>query len=86
MNMYDINFKIKEIILLEKGKYMKKYFTKEERKEMKPKIKDMQSSPSGKLVNEMINYIDSIMAAAIIASSSISSYSCILFYFSKYLD
>ena len=40
---------------------------------MKQKIKDMQSSPSGKLVNEMINYIDSIMAAAIIASSSISA-------------
>ena len=39
---------------------MKKYFTKEERKEMKPKIKDMQSSPSGKLVNEMINYIDNL--------------------------
>ena len=72
----DTNFSEKSIaliILLEKGKCMKKYFTKEERKEMKPKIKDMQSSPSGKLVNEMINYIDSIMVAAIIASSSISS-------------
>ena len=72
----DTNFSEKSIaliILLEKGKCMKKYFTKEERKEMKQKIKDMQSSPSGKLVNEMINYIDSIMVAAIIASSSISS-------------
>lgn len=50
------------VILLERGKIIKKYFSDFEQKEMKGRIKEIVSSEDGRMVKEMIEYIENMMA------------------------
>lgn len=58
------------VILLEKGKCLKPYFSKFEQKEMRKKIREIIDSPNGKLVKDMVEHIESLLA---ILSSSAAS-------------
>lgn len=51
------------VILLDKSKCLKEYFSKFEQKEMKEKLTAIVKTPSGKLVKQMVEYVESMMAA-----------------------
>ena len=48
-------------ILLERGKCLKEYFSKYEQKALKEKVKALCASPSGRIIKEMIGYVDSMI-------------------------
>lgn len=60
------------VILLDKGKSLKPYFSTFEQKEMKEKIQAIGKTPTGKLVREMVEYVEnliSIMATLVVVFS-----------------
>lgn len=60
------------VILLDKGKSLKPYFSAFEQKEMKEKIQAIGKTPTGKLVREMVEYVEnliSIMATLVVVFS-----------------
>jgi hypothetical protein len=60
------------VILLEKGKCLKPYFSQFEQREIKKKLHEIVSSPNGKLVKDMVAHIESILAVAAASASSAS--------------
>lgn len=50
------------IILLDKSKLLKTYFSEYEQKEIKNKLKKITDSDTGKLINDMIDYVESMIA------------------------
>ena len=50
------------VILLEKGKSLKPYFSAFEQKEMKAKIQAIVQTPAGKLVRDMVEYVEGVIA------------------------
>lgn len=50
------------IVLLDKSKLLKTYFSKYEQKEMKQKLQDLANSDTGKMINEMIVYMENMIA------------------------
>lgn len=50
------------VLLLEKAKIIKKYFSDYERKEMKNRMKEIVSSEDGRMIKEMIDHIENMMA------------------------
>ena len=55
-------------VLLEKGRCLKQNFSQLEQKEIKDKFKKMANSPNGKLVKDMVDHIEIMLA--IISSSA----------------
>lgn len=49
-------------VLLEKGKCLKPYFSDFEWRDMKKRLEELAASPEGKLVQEMLSWVDDIMA------------------------
>ncbi len=50
------------IILLEKSKSLKNYFSGFEQKEMKNKLQEIVNLPEGKVVSDMIEYVDTMIS------------------------
>lgn len=50
------------IVLLEKSKLLKTYFSEYEQKEVKEKLKDLVNSDTGKKIKEMVDYVDNMIA------------------------
>lgn len=50
------------VILLEKGKCLNPYFSAFEQKQMKEKIQAIVQTPAGKLVRDMVEYVENIIA------------------------
>lgn len=57
------------VILLEKAKCLKQYFSKFEQKEMKKKLREMMDSPDGKLVKAMVDHIETLLAVMAVSAS-----------------
>lgn len=58
------------VSLMDKSNQIKKYFSKYEKDELKSRLKEIKDSDSNKMVKEMVDYIDSMMAIiAIIATN-----------------
>ena len=51
-----------EIILLERGGCLKPYFSQFEQKEMRARLKALLNSPNGKLVKNMVDYVENMIA------------------------
>ena len=49
------------VILLDKGKSLKPYFSAFEQKEMKEKLRTIGKTATGKLVREMVEYVENLM-------------------------
>lgn len=52
-------------VLLERGKCLKPYFSAFEQKEIREKLRRITASPEGRLVKEMAEYVEVILAAAV---------------------
>lgn len=52
-------------VLLERGKCLKLYFSAFEQKEIREKLRRITASPEGRLVKEMVEYVEVILAAAV---------------------
>lgn len=50
------------VILLEKSKSLKRYFSEFEQREMKNKLKEIVNSPNGKMVKDMVEYVENMIA------------------------
>lgn len=50
------------VILLEKGKCLKPYFSAFEQKQMKEKIRAIVQTPAGKMVRDMVEYVENLTA------------------------
>lgn len=61
------------VILLEKGKNLKPYFSQYEQKEIRKKLKTIMDQPNGKIVREMVAYVENIMVVASAAAASAAS-------------
>ncbi len=59
------------VILLEKGKCLKPYFSQFEQKEIKKKLRELIDSPEGKLVKDMVSYIECLIAASASSAASV---------------
>ncbi len=60
-------------ILLERAKCLKLYFSPFEQKEMAGRIKALVSSPEGRVVKELVDHIEALMAAAAASVSAAAS-------------
>lgn len=49
------------VVLLEKSKLIKTYFSKFEQKEIKNKMKELINSPVGQEIKDMVQYIEDLM-------------------------
>ena len=58
--------------LLQKSGLIKNYFSKYESEKLKERLNEIKESQSGSLVNEMVKYIDTLIAAIAAVSSSTS--------------
>lgn len=52
-------------VLLERGKCLKPYFSAFEQKEIREKLRRITASPEGRLVKEMVEHVEGILAAAV---------------------
>lgn len=52
-------------VMLERGKCLKPYFSAFEQKEIREKLRRITASPEGRLVKEMAEYVEVILAAAV---------------------
>ena len=50
------------VILLERGGCLKPYFSQFEQKEMRARLKALLNSPNGKLVKNMVDYVENMIA------------------------
>lgn len=50
------------VVLLEKSKIIKRYFSPFEQKEIRQKIKELMNSEAGKLIKDMIDHIENLIA------------------------
>ncbi|MCI9545569.1 MAG: GPP34 family phosphoprotein [Lachnospiraceae bacterium] len=57
------------VILLEKAKCLKQYFSKFEQKEMKKRLRNMMDSPDGKLVKAMVDHVETLLAVLCVSAS-----------------
>lgn len=58
------------VMLLEKSKCLKAYFSDFERKEMKQRVKALMGSPNYKLIKELMDHVDMTIAAVIISTGT----------------
>lgn len=58
------------VMLLEKSKCLKAYFSDFERKEMKQRVKALMGSPNYKLIKELMDHVDMTIAAVIISAGT----------------
>lgn len=54
------------VILLDKSKILKVYFSEYERKEIKKKLKEITNSDTGKIIKEMVDYVDNMITAMMV--------------------
>ncbi len=59
------------VILLEKAKCLKPYFSQYEQKEIKKKLRKIIDSPKGRLVKDMVSYIECLIAASASSAASV---------------
>ena len=52
-------------VLMEKGNCLKPYFSAFEQKQMKQRLRALGESPTGKMVQEMVEYVENMMAIAV---------------------
>lgn len=50
------------IVLLDKSKLLKTYFSEYEQKEIKEKFKDLANQDTGKMIKEMVDYVENMIA------------------------
>ncbi len=50
---------------MEKGNCLKPYFSAFEQKQMKQRLRALGESPTGKMVQEMVEYVENMMAIAV---------------------
>lgn len=53
------------VVLMEKGNCLKPYFSAFEQKQMKQRLRALGESPTGKMVQEMVEYVENMMAIAV---------------------
>ena len=53
------------VVLMEKGNCLKPYFSAFEQKQMKQRLRALGESPTGKMVQEMVVYVENLMAIAV---------------------
>lgn len=58
------------VSLMEKSNQIKRYFSKYEKDQLKTRLKEIKDSDSNKLVKEMINYMETLLAVIVAASGS----------------
>lgn len=59
------------VTLLDKSKCLKAYFPDNERREIGTKLKELVNTPDGKLIKEMIDYVDGMIVAMVAAISAL---------------
>lgn len=59
------------VILLERSKCLKFYFSQYEQKEMKNKLQQIIDSPEGRLVKDLVSHIEILVAAAASSAASV---------------
>lgn len=59
------------VILLEKAKCLKPYFSQYEQKDIKKKVREIMDSPEGRLVKDMVSHIEILLAAAASSAASV---------------
>ena len=58
------------VVLLEKSRCLKTYFSDHERREIKNRLKEIVNSDEGKLVKRMVEYIETMTAVIIAATTA----------------
>ncbi len=61
------------VVLLEKSKSLKPYFSDYERKELKNRLNELVRSPQGKLVKDMVDYVEDLIVIMSVISASVNS-------------
>ena len=51
------------VVLLDRSKSLKQYFSDFERKEMKARLKQIMNAPTGKMIREMVEYVEGMLTA-----------------------